>query len=135
MMLVFTACWFPGTFIAARGGDLLVSSSVDAHCFKLKHNGTGVGLSGGGKLWQYYHFLVDFAAPMVYRLGHSEGPKVLHLPDFYMVRRARPSPDTWRFEPRRDPGRSLTAHADFLFSPLGLRVNLVDSLAAYQSLR
>ena len=84
-------------------------------CFKIPSNSI---LSGNGKIWEYYHFLIDFAAPMVSLLQNEsrEEQKTVVLPGWR-------NDDIFRLQRRSDPNRNMQPLADFLFRPL--KVDLV----------
>jgi len=79
-------------------------------CFKIPSQSKP---SGQGKIWEYYHFLVDFAAPLVALLQNEYRgqQKVVVLPNWY--------PDyKFSLQNKADPKRNMETSADFLFRPL-----------------
>mmetsp|Transcript_47530 Transcript_47530/g.146401 ORF Transcript_47530/g.146401 Transcript_47530/m.146401 type:complete len:361 (-) Transcript_47530:27-1109(-) len=71
-------------------------------------------LSGAGKLWEYYHFLIDFAPPVYHYIRNDTAHcKVLYLPDWW-------SDDKFRLTSREFPWRSMEVQFQTLFSQLGL---------------
>ena len=76
-------------------------------CFKIPIHSKP---SGHGKIWEYYHFLIDFAAPMVELLrNESHDQKTVVLPGW--------SNDTFLQNPA-DPSRNMLPLAHYLFQPL-----------------
>ena len=83
-----------------------------------------------GKLWEYYHFLIDFAAPMV-GLLQNEFPgkqKYVVLPNWY---------DDGKFSLRSldDPMRNMQPTADYIFRPLNVTFINWGSNQQYNSLQ
>lgn len=82
--------------------------------------------SGGGRLWEYYHFLIDFAPAVLHYMRNDSAPcKSLQVPGWYVDNKfllALPG----------QPQRSMEAHFQFLLGrPLGLTVEVASSYEAF----
>lgn len=77
--------------------------------------------SGNGKLWEYYHFMVDFAPALYYHIRNEPaGCKTLYAPGWH---------DDHKFALTlpRFPARSMQEKFDYFFGkPFGLTMELVD---------
>ena len=79
-------------------------------------NSTDVKLSGSGRMWEYYHFLVDFAAPIASHMARAPAPE--HCPKRLLL----PMRDVFYLTNRWNNGRSMQAHFDALFAGLNLEL-------------
>ena len=96
-------------------------------CYKIPIHSTP---SGSGKLWEYYHFLIDFAAPMAVLLQNEYRGKrkIVVLPNWY---------DDGKFSLRStaDTTRNMQPSADYLFRPLNVSFTNWGSNQQYNSLQ
>jgi hypothetical protein len=86
--------------------------------------------SSHGALYEFYHFLIELAAPIVYLLKDApHGPKVLYLPDWAANGELRSTVGQqsnaaggtdFHLTHSTEPARTMQHHANFLFEPLGL---------------
>lgn len=81
-------------------------------CFKIPVHSKP---SGSGSLWEYYHFLIDFAAPMFVLLQNEYRgkQKIVVLPDWY-------GDGKFSFQSPADLTRNMKPLADYLFRPLNV---------------
>jgi len=84
--------------------------------------------SGKGKLWEYYHFMIDFAPSIYYHIRNDSAPcKKLYAPGWY-------DDSKCELTLRNQPSRSMQDKFDFFFGkPLGLTYELVNTRAAMET--
>jgi len=87
--------------------------TVPTPCYKIPSNSK---LSGHGKIWEYYHFLIDFAAPTVELLQNEpcERHRKVVLPGWLQ----NDTLNTFSLQNIIDPRRNMKPSANFLFQPL-----------------
>ncbi|CAK0876255.1 unnamed protein product [Prorocentrum cordatum] len=85
----------------------------------------GAKPSGQGNLWEYYHFLIDFAPAMLHFMRNDSAPcKSLQVPDWRN--------NKFRLALPGQPQRSMEAHFEFLLGrPLGLTIEVASSFEAF----
>ena len=94
-------------------------------CFKLNYHPPQAFAE---PLYSYYHFIVNFAAPVVTALStEAPGKKVVILPDWY-------GDEKFRLTSRNDPARTMQAHFNFLFGPLQTDVSYWADQSSYAAL-
>jgi len=83
--------------------------------------------SGRGNLWEYYHFLIDFAPAMLYHIRDDRAPcKWLQVPGWY-------SDNKFYLTLPNHPQRSMEAHFEFLLGrPLNLTIDVVGDRDAFE---
>ena len=118
---------------AAVSAVMDMNSMVPSHsssCFKVPPTAR---TSWDGGLHEYYHFLIDFAAPIVYLLkDKSAGKKTLIMPEWDLVPAHGFGWDRFHLTYSRDLARSMQAHADYLFGPIGLEVRYEQNQSTYE---
>jgi len=84
--------------------------------------------SGGGNLWEYYHFMIDFAPSIYYHIRNDKAPcKKLYVPGWS-------DQDMFALTLRNQPLRSMHDNFDFfLGKPFGLTIELVGTREAMQA--
>ena len=121
-------------------GSSTSSTTTLPCCFTVPASAT---FSHDGKLWEYYHFLVELAVPITHRLS-AEAPgakKTLILPgwkdEHFHDKVFGSVQPTERFYLTRqwDPFQTMQQHADTLLSPIGVNViNWEDGKESYENL-
>jgi hypothetical protein len=82
--------------------------------------------SGAGKLWEYYHFLIDFAPDILYEMRDDRAPcKWLQVPGWHGT--------TFELTLPGQPQRSMDAHFGFLLGqPLNLTMAVVGNQQTFE---
>jgi len=103
-------------------------ASFDSHCKQYFVPFRAIP-SHGGRLWEYYHFLVDFAPAMYYHMhADNSSCKVLKLPDWRKDRK-------YELTLTGHPERSMQSAFDFfLGKPLNLSLQLVQQRELFPDL-
>ncbi|CAK0821813.1 unnamed protein product [Prorocentrum cordatum] len=86
----------------------------------------GAKPSGSGNLWEYYHFLIDFAPAVLHFVRNDSAPcKRLQVPGWNGTNK-------FHLALPGQPQRSLEAHFEFLLGqPLGLTIEVASSFEAF----
>jgi len=83
--------------------------------------------SGHGKLWEYYHFLIDFAPDILYEMRDDRAPcKWLQVPGWH-------GDSKFELTLPGQPQRSMEAHFEFLLGqPLNLTMAVVGNRGHFE---